>query len=454
MKYIILAGGTGKRLFPLSRKKKPKQFLKLFSDNTLIQETVLRLNSNKFKIVSSKKNFYKLKDNLKEINKYKKNRILLEPFGKNTAPAIIYALTQFEENDIIAVLPSDHYIKDNKKFDDCLKNAGEIADKGYIVTLGIVPQYPETGYGYIKKSRKLNDNSFLVEKFVEKPDLKTANKYLESNNYYWNAGMFVFKKKTFISELKKIDRELYDFYKKIKKNPETKNEEYKKIKNISIDYAVMEKTDKMAVVESQFGWNDIGNWKSLKDILGKNNENVVKNTKEVSLKSKNNLVISEKPIVSLIDINDLAVIDTKDILLLADLKNSQKVKTIFNKIDKIAPFRTEASPDEERPWGKFESLKDDEETGYKVKWIKVKKGEKLSLQYHKKRAEHWIIVSGKGLMTLGKNSFVVEPGQYIHIPVEEKHTMKGIENTEFIEIQTGNYLKEDDIVRLEDKYNR
>ncbi len=454
MKHLILAGGSGTRLFPLSRKKKPKQFLNLFSENSLIQETIKRLDSSNFIVISGKETYYKLIDNLKEINLYGEDKIAIEPEGKNTAPAILYALKDVDDEEIVSVLPSDHFINNTKKYHKRFNDAKELAKKGYIVTIGIKPGYPETGYGYIKKDKKISKRKYKVERFVEKPNKKVAKEYLDSGNYLWNAGMFIFKKNTFINEIKKLDEELYNFYNELKANPGKKKETYSRVKNISVDYAVMEKTDKMAVVEGDFGWSDIGNWKALKDLLDPSDNNIIKSAEDFNIKSKNNLVFTSKPYVSMINVSDLAVIDTKDMLLISDLDNSQKVKKVFNEVDKKHPQVTEAHPDEERPWGQFASLLNSSEKGFKTKWIQIKPKEKLSLQYHHKREEHWIIVKGKARMTLGEETFEVKKGDYIHIPKEELHTIEGIEETEFIEVQMGDYLEEDDIVRVEDKYDR
>ncbi len=454
MKFVILAGGSGTRLFPLSRENLPKQFLKLFSNYSLIQETILRLKSDDFLIVSAKDSFYKLKEQLQEINKYKKDRILLEPFGKNTAPAIIYSLLKIPDNETVVVLPSDHYIKNENKFLATIEKAQTLAEMGYITTIGIVPTYPETGYGYIQLKKEIDDGMYIVERFVEKPDLETAKIYVQSGNFLWNAGMFVFKKSVFLSELKKVSSDLYEFYTNLKNA-----NSYEEIKNIyssvektSIDYAVMEKSSVIASVKGDFGWNDIGGFKSLKEVLNNTNANTGKFKKLYSLNSNNNLIFSEKAVVSLINVHNKAIIDTKDALLISDLDNSQDVKEIYNKTKSDTPNIAKSHPDEERPWGQFLSLLDKE--GFKVKWIKVKKGEKLSLQYHNRREEQWIIVKGRAIMTLGDKNFEVKKGDYIKIGLKQLHTIEGIEDTEFIEVQTGDYLGEDDIVRLEDKYGR
>jgi mannose-1-phosphate guanylyltransferase len=456
MKFIILAGGSGTRLFPLSRENLPKQFLRLFSNYSLIQETILRLDNDNFLIVSSQDSFYKLKEQLQEINKYKENRILLEPFGKNTAPAIVYALTTIENDDIVAVLPSDHYIEDKEEFLKTVSKAEKLAQMGYITTIGIVPTYPETGYGYIELEKEIGNEMFKVKRFVEKPNKEKAEEYLQKGNFLWNAGMFVLKKSVFLNELKEKTPELYDFYLKLKnsKNQEDIKGIYEKVEKISVDYAVMEKSDKIASVKGNFGWNDIGGFKSLKEVLSKDSKttNNGKFKKLNSIKSDNNLIFSDKPVISLINTHNKAIIDTKDVLLISDLNNSQEVKNIFTQTKSELPQIAKSHPDEERPWGKFMSLLDKE--GFKVKWIKVKKGEKLSLQYHNKREEHWIIVKGNAIMTLGDKNFEVKKGDYIKIGLKELHTIEGIEDTEFIEVQMGDYLGEDDIVRLEDKYGR
>ncbi len=454
MKYVILAGGSGTRLFPLSRESFPKQFLRLFSEKSILQETILRLNSDDFIIVTAKDAFYKIKEHLEEIEKYRKDRILLEPFGRNTAPAIIYALSKIEENEIVAVLPSDHFIKDENTFRRSLTKAKKLAEKDYIVTIGIVPEYPETGYGYLELEKEIGNGEFMVKRFVEKPDMDTAKKYFKSGNYLWNGGMFVFKKKVLIDEIEKVAPKMYEFYNQIISNKNSLEKIYKSVENISIDYAVMENSKRITSVKGDFGWNDIGCFKSLFETLKSKTtkSNVGKSKKIISIESKDNLIFSEKPIVSLINIKNLAIIDTKDVLLVSDIENSQKVKDIYSQVKEINPQITRAHPDEERPWGKFESIMNGE--NFKVKWIKVKSGERLSLQYHNKREEYWTIIKGKAIMTLGEKQFEVKKGDRIKIEIGELHSIEGITETEFIEIQMGDYLGEDDIVRVEDKYKR
>jgi mannose-1-phosphate guanylyltransferase/mannose-6-phosphate isomerase len=452
MTFLVLAGGSGKRLFPLSREKYPKQFLSLTGERSLLEETLLRTGVEPFLVIGSRSSRHLLQKAVDNVKARGRGEVVGEPLARNTAPAILLGLSLLPDSEVVTVMPSDHYIKDEEGFRESIGAAEELARDGYITTLGIMPDRPETGYGYIQKGRPLQ-KGFAVSSFKEKPDLPTAQRYLSSGDTFWNSGMFVFEKKVLIEEIRSLHPGLYRFYCRIcEAAPGQWEEIYGKAPDISIDYAVMEKTARAAVVSGDFGWTDIGSWEALKRLLEPGEDNAVLNSELYSSDSRDNLVITAGKSVGLIGMRDTAVVDTGDFLLVGDLSRSQEVRSLAARVKEREPGKAAAHKDEVRPWGSFVSLR--EEAGFKVKKITVSPGEQLSLQYHHHREEDWIVVGGEGLMRLGDRSFKVGAGDHIHIPKKEVHTIEGITETVFIEVQRGEYLGEDDIVRLEDRYGR
>lgn len=339
MKYVILAGGSGTRLWPLSRTKYPKQFLCLENENSLLQNTALRVSKENGKdifVIAAKNsqniNYKQLKQVLPN---FKKSNLITEPVGRNTAPAIAFGCLFFDPEDIIVILSADHYIKDEKKFNSTLKKAEKIAGENYIVTLGIIPDSPKTAYGYIKKSNNRIYSGYKVENYVEKPDEETAIKYLKKGDYFWNAGIFIFKVKVFLEELKKHSKDIYNNLENIKhkkeKNKKITLDDYKNFKNISVDYAVMEKSNLLVVIPSDFEWSDIGGFKSLYEILEKDkNNNVIKIAKDnfININSNNIMVFGGNKKIVAIDLKDISIIDTKDALLITNNNSTEKIKMV------------------------------------------------------------------------------------------------------------------------------
>ncbi len=429
MKTIILVGGSGKRLWPLSRASFPKQFLKLpFLKKSLFQmsfERASRISDEIFVVTNEHQKFLVLRDleNL-GVNFPEKN-ILIEPEAKNTLPAIVYGM-QFVD-DCALILPSDHLIKNEEKFVETVKKA-EQASKNYLVTFGIKPDKPKTTYGYIKHE------AGMVREFKEKPDEETAKEYI-NNGYLWNAGIFLFNKDVFIKELVKANPELKEVL-----HIKDVSELYKNLPAISIDYGLMERSSRIAVFPLDVGWNDLGSFEAIYEEFGKD-ENMNAAKGDVAFNdSKNNLVLSDKK-VCLIGVDNIIVVDSPDALLVSGMGSSYRVKDMVRDSSL-------------RPWGSFKVL--EESDGFKVKKITVLPGKRLSLQMHNYRDEHWIVVKGRAYVTNGDKEFVLNENETTFIPKKTKHRLanRGNEILEVIETQFGKYLGEDDIVRFEDDYGR
>lgn len=440
MTNIILCGGSGTRLWPISRTLMPKQFVKLFDGKSLFQLTVERNATlcDKQLIVSNTEQYFLALDQLEEIEQTN-NQYILEPVGRNTAPAIALACMALNPDEIVMITPSDHLIKDQTTYQTALTHAQTLAAENYLVTFGITPNFPETGFGYIEAQGQ------TVKAFHEKPDAQTAQRYVDAGNYYWNSGMFCFKAGVFLDELLKYAPDIFTACQLAYANASKegmiriKYDDMFAIANDSIDYAVMEKSDRVKVIPSDIGWSDVGSFDALSEELP-NDKN-------------NNFILASKP-VNLIDIEDLIIIDTEDALLISKKGSSQQVKEIVNAYKQTHPELTHIHRTAHRPWGTYTILEDT--TGYKIKRIMVKPGKRLSLQKHFHRNEHWIVLSGIATVTVGEQTYLVHPNESTYIKAGEIHRLANLGKIPLtiIEVQVGEYTGEDDIVRIEDDFNR
>ncbi len=456
MTNIILCGGNGTRLWPLSRTLMPKQFVKIFDGESLFQKTVERNQKacDSQCIVSNTEQYFLAVDQIEEmmihskLNTQNVTRYLLEPIGRNTAPAIALACLTLDPDEIVLVTPSDHLIKNEEAYLEAVSKAKALAQQDKLVTFGITPQYPETGFGYIEA------NGEDVLSFKEKPDSKTAQMYIDAGNYYWNSGMFCFKAGIFLEELKQHSPDIYKSSKIAfdNKAPITNNqvrithEFMSAIPEDSIDYAVMEKSDNVKVIAADIDWSDLGSFESL-------DEEIESSQKVISIDSSNNLILSPKQVAT-IDVDDLIIVDTADALLVSKKGSSQKVREVVKHLKEKNSELPNIHVTAHRPWGTYTIL--DESEGYKVKRIVVKSGKRLSLQKHHHRSEHWVIVSGTAMVTRGTDEYIVKANESTYIPMGEVHRLENIGKIPLvmIEAQVGEYVGEDDIVRLEDDFKR
>lgn len=458
---IILAGGSGSRLWPLSRELYPKQLLNLNSDKSLLQATFDRLagyiSQDKILCITNTRHSSNVKMQLAALTA--NPCILSEPISRNTAGAIAvstkFVMQNFDEDEVIIVVPSDHQIKDTTKFISTVKKAESLAKQGYIVTLGIKPNYSETGYGYIHAFDELGQG-FKVKEFVEKPDLKTAEEYLKEGGYYWNSGIFMFKASTMMSAFEKLAPEIYEITKNIdfSNSSEIPYLEFEKMPNISIDYAIMEKSDNIALVELESDWNDLGSWQAIYD-TGKKDENgnvLVGHVIDQAL--KNSFVYSSSKLVAAIGLEDTVIVETEDAILACKKDHAQEVKQVYETLKKQNDDTHLVHKKVYRPWGFYKVIAQGE--GYQSKIIHVNQGQKLSVQSHNHRSEHWVLLSGKADVLLDDKIHTLLPGQSVDIAVKEIHSLQNPYDTdlEIIEVQKGDILSEDDIIRYEDMYGR
>lgn len=453
---IVLCGGSGTRLWPVSRTLMPKQFVKLFDDRSTFQLTIDRNSKvcNKQFIVSNIDQFFLAVDQLNEIKK-ENSSCLLEPMGRDTAPAIALACMALPKDELVLVTPSDHLIKKEKNYKEVVLKAKELAKKGHLVTFGIEPLFAETGFGYIESCGE------DVLGFHEKPDESTAQKYLDSGGFYWNAGIFCFKAGVYLEELKKHSPEIYTLSEKAfgsvqcidQKTYKIPEELMAKIPSNSIDYAVMEKSDKVKIVVSDIGWSDLGSFDALYQELPKDNKGNTLNENHISINSNNNFIYGNERKIATVDVDDLIVVDTGDALLISKKGSSQKVKKVVKLIKQDTSLHN-IHLTAHRPWGSYTVLEDT--PGYKIKRIEVKPGKRLSLQKHFHRSEHWVVVSGTATVTIEDRVQILRPNESTYINMGEVHRLQneGKIPVVLIEAQVGEYTGEDDIVRLEDDFER
>ena len=468
---VILSGGSGTRLWPMSRAKKPKQFLPLLNDKSMLQNTVLRLKGltelQPAMVICNEDHRFMVAEQLRELSELQSS-IILEPVGRNTAPAIAVAALQAMANGddpLLLVLAADHAIKDIPAFHNAIEQAIPAAKQGKLVTFGIVPTSPHTGYGYIRRehavSAGLPEGVASVAQFCEKPDLATAQRFVDSGEYYWNSGMFLFKASNLLAELKQFAPEIVSAAEASLKKA-TRDLDFIRLDNAafsaspsdSIDYAVMEKSANAAMVALDAGWSDVGSWDALWQIMPKDEQGNACRGDVILQDCQNSYVNAEERLVSVIGLDDIVVVETKDAVMVASKAHLQGVKDVVAKLQSYGRSEVDLHREVFRPWGKYDSV--DNGKRYQVKHITVKPGAKLSVQMHHHRAEHWVVVSGSAMVRNGDREFLVTENESTFIPVGVIHSLEnpGKIPLELIEVQSGSYLGEDDIVRFEDKYGR
>ncbi|MCW8869120.1 MAG: mannose-1-phosphate guanylyltransferase/mannose-6-phosphate isomerase [Proteobacteria bacterium] len=469
---VILSGGAGTRLWPVSRKAYPKPFMQLSDGQTLAAMTfdrALKVATDGTVLTVTSRDYYFLCKDIYKANTtadMDKQYFLLEPSGRNTAPAIALAALQtqqlYGDDAIMVVMPSDHLIKNEKVFVETVKTAAEQASQGYLTTFGIYPTAPETGYGYIKAGQTLPTQGVSeIAEFVEKPDLETAKKYLASGDYSWNSGMFCFQVGALLDAFKDTAPEVLSAAEKCFQAIDSQQQQiefdaqlFQQLPDISIDYAVMEKAKKRAVIDSRFDWNDIGSWNAMAGLLESDESGNRIEGKAVTVDAKNNYIRAGDRLVAVVGVDDLMVVDTTDAVLIAHKNKSQGVKDVVQflkaKSHEAAVYHTTVH----RPWGSYTILEDEDDC--KVKRLVVKPGQVLSLQKHYKRSEHWTVVTGTAKVRVGDDEYMLNENESVHIPVETLHRLENTTDTDIalIEVQCGSYFGEDDIVRYEDIYGR
>ncbi|TNG00657.1 MAG: mannose-1-phosphate guanylyltransferase/mannose-6-phosphate isomerase [Gammaproteobacteria bacterium] len=458
---VILSGGSGTRMWPLSRSHYPKQFLPLVTEQTLFQDTVTRLpkdiEMNSTIVVCNQDHRFMVAEQLHQLS-IEPKAIMLEPFGRNTAPAVaMAALSVKDPDDILLVLPADHVISNEGALADAIEQAVQTAEAGSLVTFGIVPTGPETGYGYIQKGDALN----RVKSFVEKPDKATAESYVSSGDYYWNSGMFAFKASRYLQELEKYRPDILEACHVAMEKSITDldfiridSEAFAACPSDSIDYAVMEKTDQAVVIPLDAGWNDVGSWSSLWEVSEKDAQGNRVHGDVVAHDTHNSLLHSESRLVTAVGLKDIVVVETDDAIMVASKDHVQDVKKISEQLKSTKRPEFEAHRKVYRPWGWYDSI--DMGPRHQAKRIAVNPGAKLSLQMHYHRAEHWVVIKGTAKITLDDKDIILTEDQSTYIPLGTKHRLENIGKIplEIIEVQTGSYLGEDDIVRFSDDYGR
>ncbi|MDO6528152.1 mannose-1-phosphate guanylyltransferase/mannose-6-phosphate isomerase [Motilimonas sp. 1_MG-2023] len=470
---VIMAGGSGTRLWPLSRKLHPKQFLSLYGQATMLQATARRLVSIQHQpplIICNEEHRFTVAEQMRQTD-LSHSGILLEPEAKNTAPALALAAFQAlaqhpDEDPLLLVLAADHVVKDEQAFCNAVNVAMAAAQADHLVTFGIVPDHPEIGYGYIKRGKAVQfpdatGDIFQVAQFVEKPDLATAKEYVSTGHYSWNSGIFLFKASVFLAELKQHSPDIYHACQAATRefNPDLDfiridAAAFATSPEDSIDYAVMEKTSQAVVIPMDCGWSDVGGWSALWEVSDKDEQGNVFRGDVLDIDSHNSYVYAQDTLVASIGLKDIIVVKTKDAVLVADKSRVQEVKHLVEQLKAAQRSEVLHHRDVQRPWGKYDSI--DTGNRFQVKHITVKPGAKLSVQMHHHRAEHWVVVSGTAKVTNGERTFLLSENESTYIPIGTTHALEnpGKVPLELIEVQSGSYLGEDDIVRFEDRYGR
>jgi len=462
---VILAGGSGTRLWPLSRQQLPKQFLNLQGEETLLGGTISRLQP----LVSKEDVWVVTSETLASGEAYaalSELNTILEPVGRNTAPAVAIAaallMDLMKQDPVMLVLPADHLIQDVERFHDCLNRAIRAAKGENLVTFGIEPTRPDTGFGYIQANRAAGSEALPVIRFAEKPDLATAEAFLAEGGYYWNSGMFVWKASTILNEIQIHMPDLWAVLETMRAKwngqeswQEVIRDGFADMPSISIDYGVMEKSNRVLLVPCDIGWSDVGSWDAVYDISDHDEDGNALAGDVLSFDCKNSLIRSESKLLAAVDLEDIIVVETPDAILLSKRGESQRVREIVDHIKARGSREHIEHVTIRRPWGSYTVL-EDHSSGYKLKKIEVTPGASLSLQSHEKRSEHWVVVSGTATVTRNEDVYTVSKNESTFIAIGEKHRLANLGNSplQIIEVQVGDYLGEDDIQRFSDEYGR
>ena len=456
---IILAGGSGTRLWPLSRNLLPKQLLVLGGDKTLLQQTVSRVldvfEPSRIWVVTNEEHVFEVRKQIAEINPELEGQALAEPLGRNTLPAIMLGLDMVAQENpeaLVAVFPSDHLITDGEAWGADMVRASKLAAQKRFVTFGVEPDKPETGYGYITLGEPLGDSAFAVNGFVEKPELAVAEAFVRDESHLWNSGMFMFELKDFLTQVAKRQPELWDWWLAREETPLVQG--YRDIPNISVDYGLVEKIDNIAAVRASFGWDDLGSWEAMYRLGEKDENGNVLQGEVLAMDCKNSLLISEGGMLAAVGLENMIMVQTRDATLSCPMKSVQSVRDVVNTLKAQGSQLVESHPTVVRPWGSYSVL--EEGSHYKIKRIQVNPGARLSSQMHHHRSEHWVVVDGTAEVEVDNEPRVLVENQSVDIPKASQHRLAnpGKVPLNIIEIQSGPYLEEDDIVRFDDVYGR
>jgi mannose-1-phosphate guanylyltransferase/mannose-6-phosphate isomerase len=459
---VILAGGVGSRFWPLSRQLAPKQFLKVISDKTLLQQTISRIKKliprKRIYVITNQHYFYEIKKELLQFM-IPEGNIILEPIGKNTAPAIALAARYIflkDPNSKMVVLPSDHLISKDRLFIEAIGRASDLANNGYLVTLGLRPNRVVTGYGYIKAEKRMSHKSegYFVDKFIEKPSKDKVKRILKQKNYFWNSGIFIWRTTVILREIEKYLPSLFSKINSVFPGENITNI-WNRIDSISIDYGVLEKSKNVMMIPAEFHWSDVGSWESLKDILNKDKNGNILKADSLVIDSKNILIWSRERFVAALGLEDIIVVDTPDALLVCKEGYSEEVRKVVDFLKKTKRQEYLYHKTVNRPWGSYTVFFSAE--GFKIKLVEIEPGKRLSLQLHRRRAEHWVVVEGIAKVIYGRRVKYINSNQSIYIPARIRHRLQNpLKNKtlKIVEVQTGKYLEEDDIIRFQDDYQR